>query len=374
MAREYLNETGLASLWAKIVNKINALGDQIHAEMNASVQTLTMMIATKIDKTGDTMTGDLLFNNSNSRVRDTDIDIDTTPSSSIWGNGYYIEDSDKNDIAYMRAVQDTSNNIGLQIEVYRKVNNANYYNTLRLGITNTGDKTIGVSDPADWRSALGLAAVASSGSYADLSNKPTIPTGFNFLNLGESNHASSTGAGLSSDTGQVGAHWYSATGKIPNQPSQYGFLFTLATSKGGGEQHSMWFEQANGNLYHMGTNNSSSGSPPAFKKLWDSGNAAIDKRTVTTGTFRGASYRIVEYYNFYFFAFGGDAASTTSGYENVVQLSKGDTAINIGAPLGGWSNPAQNGQIQWNSGYVKAMFQTTGYKGGYIIVPKSTLG
>ena len=27
MAREYLNETGLASLWAKIVNKINAMGD-----------------------------------------------------------------------------------------------------------------------------------------------------------------------------------------------------------------------------------------------------------------------------------------------------------------------------------------------------------
>lgn len=61
MAREYLNETGLASLWAKIVNKINALGDQLHAEWDASVQTLTMMIATKIDKTGDTATGKITF-------------------------------------------------------------------------------------------------------------------------------------------------------------------------------------------------------------------------------------------------------------------------------------------------------------------------
>ena len=41
MAREYLNETGLASLWAKIVNKINALGDLC------------------VKKAGDTMTGEL---------------------------------------------------------------------------------------------------------------------------------------------------------------------------------------------------------------------------------------------------------------------------------------------------------------------------
>jgi hypothetical protein len=40
-AREYLNETGLASLWAKIVNKINALGDLC------------------VKKAGDTMTGGL---------------------------------------------------------------------------------------------------------------------------------------------------------------------------------------------------------------------------------------------------------------------------------------------------------------------------
>lgn len=58
-ARKYLNETGLASLWAKIVNKINALGDQLHAEWDASVQTLTMMIATKVDKSGDIVNGTL---------------------------------------------------------------------------------------------------------------------------------------------------------------------------------------------------------------------------------------------------------------------------------------------------------------------------
>ena len=89
---------------------------------------------------------------------------------------------------------------------------------------------------------------------------------------GESNHAASTGAALSSDTGMLGLHWYSQTGKIANQPTQYGFLLTCANSKGSVEQHSIFMEQANGSLYHMGTNASSSGSPPAYKKIWDSGN------------------------------------------------------------------------------------------------------
>lgn len=98
---------------------------------------------------------------------------------------------------------------------------------------------------------------------------------------GESNHAASTGAALSSDTGMLGLHWYSQTGKIANQPAQYGFLLTCANSKGSVEQHSIFMEQANGSLYHMGTNASSSGSPPAYKKIYDSSNLATSAVSFT---------------------------------------------------------------------------------------------
>jgi len=73
-------------------------------------------------------------------------------------------------------------------------------------------------------------------------------------------------------TGAFNVRWFTATGKIPGQPSQYGFLLTLATGTGSGENHQIFVEQPNGNLYHRGTNASSSSSPPAFKKILDSSN------------------------------------------------------------------------------------------------------
>ena len=79
----------------------------------------------------------------------------------------------------------------------------------------------------------------------------------------------------------LGLHWYSQTGKIANQPTQYGFLLTCANSKGSVEQHSIFMEQANGSLYHMGTNGSSSGSPPAYKKIYDSSNLATSSVSFT---------------------------------------------------------------------------------------------
>ena len=73
----------------------------------------------------------------------------------------------------------------------------------------------------------------------------------------------------------LNVRWYSATGQISGQPTQYGFLQTVATGDGSAENHQLWFEQANGNLYHRGTNGSSHTAPPAFKKILDSSNFTV---------------------------------------------------------------------------------------------------
>lgn len=73
-------------------------------------------------------------------------------------------------------------------------------------------------------------------------------------------------------TGAFNVRWFTATGKIPGQPSQYGFLLTTATGTNSGENHQIFMAQANGDLFHRGTNASSSSSPPAFKKILDSSN------------------------------------------------------------------------------------------------------
>lgn len=73
-------------------------------------------------------------------------------------------------------------------------------------------------------------------------------------------------------TGAFNVRWFTATGKIPGQPSQYGFLLTTATGTNSGENHQIFMAQANGDLFHRGTNASSSSNPPAFKKILDSSN------------------------------------------------------------------------------------------------------
>ena len=89
-------------------------------------------------------------------------------------------------------------------------------------------------------------------------------------------------------TNGLNVRFYSETGKISGQPTQWGFLFTVATGEGGNETHQLWAEQANGSLYHRGTNGSSHASPPGFKTILDTGNMHahvtghinIDKTTV----------------------------------------------------------------------------------------------
>lgn len=104
---------------------------------------------------------------------------------------------------------------------------------------------------------------------------PTAHT-HNWLELAPSNKTASTGSAQSDDTGPFNVRWYSESNKIAQQPSQYGFLITCADSKGSSEQHALWLEQCDGHIYHRGTNGANNTSPPAFKKLWQQGDAVTN--------------------------------------------------------------------------------------------------
>lgn len=102
----------------------------------------------------------------------------------------------------------------------------------------------------------------------------------------------------------------------------------------------------------------------------------VSQRTViTTTTKNGVTIRVVEYYNFYHVTVSGDCTAATSGYVDIVSLSKGDSSHNIGSLLmTGWSSNRIGGAVQWNVGYLKVKFDNAGYKGGFLVIPKSTLG
>lgn len=143
-AREYLNETGLASLWAKIVNKINAVGD------------------TCVKKVGDTITGTLFLTTSSSIQVKTNIDKEVIPTEDIAKVLYNFRDKNDNNIGVLQARQYKDvGNIATIIGANREVNGTTYFNQLALSLTPTGGKVVQVSDKPSWRSAIG--AVSKSG-------------------------------------------------------------------------------------------------------------------------------------------------------------------------------------------------------------------
>lgn len=84
----------------------------------------------------------------------------------------------------------------------------------------------------------------------------------------------------------MNVRWYSTADTFSGQPSQWGFLVTVASGDSSSENHQFFIEQSNGSIYHRGTNSGSYTSPPAFKTLLDDSN--YTNYTVTkTGT--GAS-------------------------------------------------------------------------------------
>lgn len=122
-----------------------------------------------VRKTGDTITGVL--------YRHTSID----PSIAESGNKYnlIINTLDKNNnnlskfsVSKLSNTRTISTYLSSNIYVGGGVTNTN---SLDLRIDEQNNQTVEVSSPSAWRSALGLANVASSGDYNDLSNKPTIP-------------------------------------------------------------------------------------------------------------------------------------------------------------------------------------------------------
>ena len=73
-------------------------------------------------------------------------------------------------------------------------------------------------------------------------------------------------------TNGLNIRWFDTTGKLPGQPSQYGFCLTMSNGDGVAETHQIFATQSNGSLYHRGTNGSSYQSPPAFATILDSNN------------------------------------------------------------------------------------------------------
>lgn len=175
-----------------------------------------------------------------------------------------------------------------------------------------------------------LSAVATSGSYNDLSNKPTIPT---------------KTSELTNDSGFVAGS----------------SLSTVATS---GSYNDL------SNKPTIPTKTSDLVNDSGF--ITDTALSGLKTYTVDDSYIHnGVSVRIIEYFNFYFVVAGGNATGTDSSEVTVLDISSNaDNAYNMQGYITAYADNAVKGYLIFNEQKIKIKLTATGYCMGWLIIPK----
>lgn len=114
---------------------------------------------TKVDRSGDVMTGSLTAPYFFAKDSIADSSADTIESNRYWGFG--AKDKDDRWVNYIETSESTNGRVDTSFGARRVVNGGNVNNDLHLGVNADGTKTVSVSDPSLWRGAIG--AFAESG-------------------------------------------------------------------------------------------------------------------------------------------------------------------------------------------------------------------
>ena len=135
-----------------------------------------------VKKSGDTMTGDLRIKESSNPcllLQNTDIDITATSMTAVKYSTLYFRDKNNESNAYVQSWQSTNGNTNLGLYARRKdENNADVVNGITLTMARNGTRTVSVSTPAGWRSAIGAVNIAGDTMTGNLtiktSGSPTL--------------------------------------------------------------------------------------------------------------------------------------------------------------------------------------------------------
>ena len=106
----------------------------------------------------------------------------------------------------------------------------------------------------------------------------------NYLTVKGTNTISSTSNDTAANWGaqQTSVHWYSATGKLNDQPNQYGYILNVGQNS---EVHQIWMTQSSGDMLHRGGNGS--GWNGSWRKLLDNINYSSYALPLTGGSLSG---------------------------------------------------------------------------------------
>lgn len=209
MARKYLDATGLTALWSKIKGLFNGLATvattgsyndltnkptvaeiddtSTAADKAWSASKIGTDLGGKVSRSGDIMTGALIAPaftasaNGSPTINSQSTDVDASKADNNVSSDHYpawmASDKYGRILTRMECVASSNGNIGSfwHVRNYNTSGSQTGQKGIKMSMAKDGTLTYTVDDNSKFRTALGLATVASSGSYNDLSNKPTIP-------------------------------------------------------------------------------------------------------------------------------------------------------------------------------------------------------
>ena len=121
---------------------------------------------TKVDRSGDVMTGALTAPYFFAKDNIADSAADTIESNRYWGFG--AKDKDDRWVNYIETSESTNGRVDTSFGARRVVNGSNVNNDLHLGVNADGTKTVSVSDPSLWRNAINAVNKAGDTMTGDL--------------------------------------------------------------------------------------------------------------------------------------------------------------------------------------------------------------
>ena len=110
----------------------------------------------KVSKAGDTMTGPLVMADTNVSIDTSTVTVGASPESNTEAGLLRLRDSAKTIFGRLRGFFGSDGRVGTQMVGERTVNGSLVQNILGLYVNDSGNQAVGISDPAAWRSALGL--------------------------------------------------------------------------------------------------------------------------------------------------------------------------------------------------------------------------
>lgn len=120
-------------------------------QLNTTRQDLNNCVA----KSGDTMTGKLINNVAFTNAL-MDFDRDVAPEIAKAYDSLEVIDKNSSLLSIHRVTHRTDGNIITSVGTRRYINSNSVFNSLNLGVTSAGERTVTVDDPAPWKAALGM--------------------------------------------------------------------------------------------------------------------------------------------------------------------------------------------------------------------------